>query len=134
MKAKNIIVGFLAGVFGGIVVDLIFITFAGPSALFSLIGITERASVFLAHAVLGGVMGIIFIFFVKRFPSTNVWLAGESWALICMMAVGGIPAAFYYPGIPSLKITLFGFLVWFLYGFILAAAVKYTKPYEERDI
>jgi uncharacterized membrane protein YagU involved in acid resistance len=127
IKAKNILGGLLGGVIGGAVVDLIFINFAGPSALFSLIGIIDRVEVFGAHIVLGGILGIIFVLILNLFSKINIWLAGELWGLLCMATIGGIPAQFYYPSFPSFKIIVFGILVWSLFGFIIVVTLKLFK-------
>ncbi len=120
---RNILSGFLGGVVGGAAVDLIFITYVGPSALFSLIGITNRCDVFLGHVLLGGILGIIFVFILERLPKYNIWLLGVLWGYFCMLIVGGIPGIFYYCNAPSFGIIISALGVWTLYGLILATAV-----------
>jgi len=121
--SKNILKGFLGGAVGGAVIDLIFITFIGPSAMFSLMGITGRINVFFSHVILGGILGILFVSILKKLPKINVWLAGILWGIFCMAIVGGIPAIFYYSGGPSFITVISAFGVWTLYGLILAAVI-----------
>ncbi len=123
--SKNILKGFLGGAIGGAVIDLIFITFIGPSALFSLMGITGRISVFFSHVILGGILGILFVSILRKLPKINVWLAGILWGIFCMATVGGIPAIFYYSSGPSFVAVISSFGVWILYGLVLAAVIKY---------
>jgi len=126
-QLKNILNGFLAGAVGGMAVDLIFITFIGPSALFTIIGITERFNVFIAHAVLCGILGVLFVIIVKRFSRFNIWLAGVLWGLICLALIGGVPSFIASSIIPvTTTATIFAFVVWILYGLILAAAIKFS--------
>ena len=124
LNFKTITGGFLGGVLGGAAVDLIFIDRAGPSGLFTLMGITDRLSVFLGHVILGAIMGIVFVFLLKLFPKINIWLSGILWGLILLLVIGAIPS-FFAGGIINAKTTFFGFLVWIIYGFILSATVKF---------
>jgi hypothetical protein len=126
MKLRNILIGFLAGALGGAVVDLIYISFAGPSALFSsIIGLTERYQVFLGHLFLGGIFGILFLVVFKKISQfgLNIWLFGIFWGLFCMGLLGGIPSFFVHYLI-SAKVFFFSLTVWLIYGLILAAAAK----------
>jgi len=125
LKAKDILSGFLGGVVGGAVVDLIFINLAGPSALFTLLGITERVSVFWSHLLLGAISGTLFVLIVGLLPKVNLWLAGLTWGLVCLGIIGGIPS--YFAGLISPKTTAFGFFVWILYGLILVIALKFFR-------
>ena len=123
-KSKKIIYGFMGGVIGGMVVDLIYINLAGPSGLFTLLGITERSAVFWSHAVLGGILGILFVMILKRLPDFNLWLIGIFYGVACLVLIGAIPSF-----IVKLTITpqtiVFGFIVWILFGLILAATLKF---------
>ncbi|MEK9134793.1 MAG: hypothetical protein AAB451_00590 [Patescibacteria group bacterium] len=119
---KLIAAGFLGGAIGGAVVDLIYITFVGPSGLFTLMGITERFSVFLSHVILGGILGMFFGLLVKRFASFNIYLMGLIFGLLCLGIIGGIPSSAL--GLVDPKATLFGFIVWLLFGLILAKTIK----------
>lgn len=109
---------------GGAAVDLIFISFVGPSALFSLMGIFGRMNVFFSHAVLGGILGVLFVLLLRKLPRINVWLAGISYGYLCMAVLGGIPAIFYYSDGPDLITTASSFGVWTLFGLILAVTGK----------
>ncbi|MFH1180940.1 MAG: hypothetical protein V1705_00845 [bacterium] len=120
---KYIFSGLTAGVLGGMIIDLIFINLAGPSALFTIIGITERINVFISHAVLGGILGIIFTVLVRKLPRLNIWLAGILWGLVCLGVIGGIPS--FFVKLVNPLTALFGFIVWLIYGLILAAAMKF---------
>jgi hypothetical protein len=126
MKSKDILIGFLAGALGGAVVDLIYITFAGPSALFSsIIGMTERYQIFFGHLFLGGIFGVLFLAVLKKLSQfgLNIWLFGIFWGLFCMGLLGGIPSFFAHYLI-SAKIFFFSLTVWLFYGLILAASAK----------
>ncbi len=123
IKLNDTLKIFCGGLVGGAVVDIIYIGLAGPSAFFSVVGITERYDVFLSHVVLGGILGILFLMFLKRLPSLNVWAAGIIWALICLVTIGGIPA-FLTKTITPIT-TISGILVWLLFGFILSATTKF---------
>ncbi|MDD2696958.1 MAG: hypothetical protein PHE52_02265 [Candidatus Pacebacteria bacterium] len=125
LKSKNILKGFLGGVSGGMVVDLIYITFAGPSGLFTLLGITERSEVFWSHAFLGGILGILFAMILNKLPNFNIWLAGIFYGLACLALIGAIPSFIVKLTITPLTI-IFGFIVWILFGLILAATLKFT--------
>ena len=123
IKVNNILGGFIGGAIGGMAVDLIYISLAGPSGLFTLIGITERCAVFGSHVVLGGFLGILFSLILKKLPNFNIWLAGILWGLACLLFIGGIPS--FIAKLPISSITIFfGLLVWILYGLILAAIRK----------
>jgi len=123
-KSKKILYGFLGGVIGGMVVDLIYINLAGPSGLFTLLGITERSAVFWSHAVLGGILGMLFVMILKRLPDFNVWLAGIFYGLACLVFIGAIPS-FIVKLIITPQTIVFGFIVWILFGLILAATLKF---------
>jgi hypothetical protein len=126
MRIRDILVGLFAGALGGAVVDLIYISFAGPSALFSsIIGLTQRYQVFLGHLFLGGIFGILFMIILEKLVrfNLNVWIFGIFWGLFCMGLLGGMPSLFTHYLI-SAKIVVFSLMVWFLYGLILAASAK----------
>jgi len=123
-KSKKILYGFLGGVIGGMVVDLIYINLAGPSGLFTILGITERSAVFWSHAVLGGILGMLFVMILKRLPDFNVWLAGIFYGLACLVFIGAIPS-FIVKLIITPQTIVFGFIVWILFGLILAATLKF---------
>ncbi len=129
INKKDILIGLSGGAVGGAVVDLIFISFVGPSFLLSLIlGLTERYQVFLGHLFLGGIFGILFILVLNKLArfNLNVWVCGILWGLVSMGVLGGIPSLFVqYP--ISVTMTLFSFMVWLIYGSTLAAAVKFFK-------
>lgn len=124
VDSKQLIKGILGGMVGGAVIDLIFITFIGPSALFSLIGITDRFFVFCAHVILGGILGIIFTVLTEKFYYSNILKAGLIYGLLCMEFVGGIPAIFYYSDMLQIKIIISGFIVWTIFGGILSLFLK----------
>ena len=123
-KSKKIIYGFMGGVIGGMVVDLIYINLAGPSGLFTLLGITERSAVFWSHAVLGGILGILFVMILKRLPDFNLWLIGIFYGVACLVLIGAIPSFIAKLAIAPLNVV-FAFIVWILFGLILAGALKY---------
>ncbi len=123
-KSKKILYGFLGGVIGGMVVDLIYINLAGPSGLFTILGITERSAVFWSHAVLGGILGMLFVMILKRLPDFNVWLTGIFYGLACLVFIGAIPS-FIVKLIITPQTIVFGFIVWILFGLILAATLKF---------
>lgn len=128
-KPKIICGGFLSGVLGGMAVDLIYIELAGPSALFTLIGITNRLAVFWSHALLGGILGLIFLVILGRLPHLNIWLAGISYGLACLTLIGGVPSTIARFPMTLTTIT-FGFLVWIIFGLILAATTQnFRKQY-----
>ncbi|MDD5144841.1 MAG: hypothetical protein PHW72_01835 [Candidatus Pacebacteria bacterium] len=128
MKTSETFGAFAGGLIGGALVDFIFITFVGPSALFSLIGITERWAVFSAHCLLGSLLGVIFIiFFYKLLEKVNIWVKGFLWGMVCMILFGGIPAFFYYPFFPGPIIILSGFLVWSILGLMIVLGIKASK-------
>lgn len=118
-KSKNILSGFLAGVLGGMMVDLIYIELAGPSALFTLFSITNRLAVFWSHAFLGGILGVVFVLLLPLAPRLNVGLAGLIYGLLCLALIGGIPSIIARFPLTSLTVSL-GFLVWLIFGLILA--------------
>ncbi|OIO46712.1 MAG: hypothetical protein AUJ31_01115 [Parcubacteria group bacterium CG1_02_39_15] len=126
VKLSDTLKGFLGGLIGGAVVDLVYIGLAGPSAFFSFVGITERCDIFLFHTVLGGILGILFVTFLRRLPLLNIWLAGIIWGLICLVVIGGVPA--FLTKTITLTTTISGFTVWLIFGFILAATIKFSKP------
>lgn len=123
IKSKDIFSGFLGGAIGGAAVDLIFITFVGPSSLFTLMGITGRIDVFFSHVVLGGALGVLFVLTLAKWR--HIWLAGILWGLICLSIVGGIPS--FFVNAVNIKTTIAAFAVWLLFGAILAATVKFFK-------
>jgi len=129
ISRKDILIGFSGGAVGGAVVDLIFISFAGPSFLLSFIlGLTERYQIILGHMFLGAIFGILFIVILNKLArfNLNIWICGIFWGLFCMGVLGGIPSLFVqYP--ISATMVLFSLTVWLLYGSILAAAVKVFK-------
>lgn len=129
VQRKDILIGFLGGVVGGAAVDLIYVTFAGPSFLLSsIIGLTERYQVFLGHLFLGGIFGVLFAVILNKVArfNLNIWICGIVWGLICMGVLGGIPSLFIRPPITS-AMFLFSLTVWLLYGLILATATKLFK-------
>lgn len=123
IKLKDIFSGILGGAIGGAAVDLIFITFIGPSSLFFLMGITGRINVFLAHVVLGGILGVLFVLTLAKWR--HIWLAGILWGLLCLGIVGGIPS--FFVNAVNAKTTIAAFAVWLLFGTILAATIKFFK-------
>jgi len=125
-KSKDILAGLLGGIVGGMAVDLIFIGLAGPSAIFSIIGITERSDVFLSHAVLGGILGILFAMILRKLPRLNIWFAGVFFGLLCLLFVGAIPSFLAHYAF-SATVVIFGFVVWIIFGFTLVAAIKISR-------
>lgn len=129
IRLKDILIGFLSGILGGAIVDLIYINFAGPSVLLSfIIGLTERYQVFLGHLFLGGIFGILFVIIAKKLSKfhLNIWIFGIFWGLLSMGLLGGIPSLFvHYP--ISMTMIFFSLTVWLLYGLILATATKLLK-------
>lgn len=123
LNSKKVLGGFLGGIFGGIAVDLIYISFAGPSGLFTLLGITERSDVFWSHAVLGGILGIIFAILLNQFSCSNIRLAGLLWGFVCLLFIGGIPTILA-DFTRTFSMAVFAILVWAIYGLILSAALK----------
>lgn len=129
INKKDILIGLSGGAIGGAVVDLIFISFVGPSFLLSFIlGLTERYQIILGHMLLGGIFGILFILVLNKLARFNlsVWVYGIFWGLFCMAVLGGIPSLFVQYPINS-TMVLFSLTVWLLYGSTLAAAVKIFK-------
>ncbi|MDO8663363.1 MAG: hypothetical protein Q7K28_00785 [Candidatus Wildermuthbacteria bacterium] len=124
LKAKDIFGGFIGGAIGGMAVDLIFITFIGPSALFTLFSITGRYAVFFSHVILGGIMGVLFIIIARKFVKFNFVLAGLLWGYVCLIFLGAIPSLFTKYIVVTPIVTFFSFLVWSLYGVILAVVIK----------
>ena len=114
----------VGGAVGGAVVDLIYISFAGPSGLFTLLGITQRADVFLAHVVLGAILGVLFALISKK-VYLNIWLLGFIYSMLVMGLIGGIPS--FILGLVNSAATIFGFIVWTLYGLILSGAIVLAK-------
>ena len=116
----------IIGAVGGGLIDLIYITLAGPSAIFNLIlGITNRYMLFGAHVVLGGAMGMLFLVLLHSLKLKPSWFAGIFWGLLCLGIIGGIPALITNTITPIT--TFFGFFVWILYGLILVAGMKVAK-------
>ncbi|MFH0878044.1 MAG: hypothetical protein V1863_07490 [Candidatus Omnitrophota bacterium] len=126
LKLKNISGGLLAGMLGGMFIDLVYIEFAGPSALFALIGLTDRLVIFWSHAILGGILGIIFSLIVKRWPRPNIWLAGVFYGIACLGFLGAIPSLIAHFAMTPQAI-MFGFFVWIVFGLILAEATQNFK-------
>jgi len=70
---------------------------------------------------------VLFVIIVKRFSRFNIWLAGVLWGLICLALIGGVPSFIASSIIPvTTTATIFAFVVWILYGLILAAAIKFS--------
>ncbi|MDO8424884.1 MAG: hypothetical protein Q7S70_03015 [bacterium] len=125
-KLKNISGGLLAGILGGMFIDLVYIEFAGPSALFTLIGLTDRLAIFWSHAALGGILGMIFSLIIMRWSRPNVWLMGVSYGLACLGFLGAVPSLVaHFPMTP--QTAMFGFFVWIVFGLILAEATQNFK-------
>ena len=121
-KNNDILKGFLGGFIGGAVVDLVFISLAGPSAFFSLLGITGRLAVFFSHLALGAVLGVLFVLISRKLSKFNIWFLGILWGLVCLGIIGGIPACLTN-SITSTT-TIFGFVVWLLFALILVSTIK----------
>lgn len=121
-KNSAIFKGGLGGLIGGAVVDLVFINLAGPSAFFSLLGITDRLAVFFSHLVLGAVLGVLFVLISRKLSGFNIWFLGVLWGLVCLGAIGGVPS--YITGSITPATTIFGFLVWLLFALILVSTIK----------
>ncbi|MDO8554991.1 MAG: hypothetical protein Q7R75_00270 [bacterium] len=129
IRPKDVLIGFLGGVAGGALVDLIYITFAGPSFLLSsIVGLSERYQVFFGHLFLGGIFGILFVVILNKLSrfNFNIWSCGVVWGLICMGVLGGIPSLFVRSPVTA-AMFFFSLTVWLLYGLTLAAAIKLFK-------
>ncbi len=117
IKPKEILAGFFGGILGGIVVDLVYINFAGPSGLFTLLSITGRQTIFWGHAILGGILGILFVVLFRKLKVRKL-LAAIGWGIVSLIFIGAIPTI--VAGIPiTQSSTLWGVFVWILYGLIL---------------
>ena len=120
----KLLIGFLGGAIGGAAVDLIFLTFAGPSALLTLIlGIEDRLSILAAHVVLGGILGMLFVLILRALKKRPSWKHGILWGLVCLAIIGGIPSLFVQD--VTAIATIFGFIVWIIYGLILVGTIRF---------